>query len=121
MILTVECETLAIRFLISTIRSQATVTQLLRWLSTKHNLIDLAEKAFPASELKDTSKKELTRNLIIANMDEANYKRGSSTQFERINRHSQGEQEQGPWIAVKGLVATVTTNQSLFLEGKHKY
>ena len=25
-----------------------------------------------------------------------------------------------PWITVKGLVATVTTNQSLFLEGKHK-
>ena len=26
----------------------------------------------------------------------------------------------GPWITVKGLVATVTTNQSLFLEGKNK-
>ena len=26
----------------------------------------------------------------------------------------------GPWITVKGLVATSTTNQSLFLEGKHK-
>jgi hypothetical protein len=35
----------------------ATATSLLRWLSTKHNLIDLAEKAFPASESKDTSKK----------------------------------------------------------------
>jgi hypothetical protein len=35
----------------------ATATPLLRWLSTKHNLIDLAEKAFPASESKDTSKK----------------------------------------------------------------
>ena len=57
--------TLAIRLLISTIQSQATVTPLLHWLSTKHNLIDLAEKAFPASELKDTSKKELTRNLIL--------------------------------------------------------
>ena len=38
--------------------------------------------------------------------------------FERTNQHSRGEQEQGPWITVKGLVATVTTNQSQFLEGK---
>ena len=30
---------------------------LLRWLSTNHNLIDLAEKAFAASESKDTSNK----------------------------------------------------------------
>ena len=35
----------------------ATATPLLRWLSTKHNLIDLAKKAFPASESKNTSKK----------------------------------------------------------------
>ena len=35
----------------------AITTPLLRWLSTKHNLIDLAEKAFPANESKDTSKK----------------------------------------------------------------
>ena len=34
-----------------------TATPLLHWLSTKHNLIDLAEKAFPTSESKDTSKK----------------------------------------------------------------
>jgi len=35
----------------------ATATPLLRWLPTKHNLIDLAEKTFSASESKDTSKK----------------------------------------------------------------
>ena len=35
----------------------ATATPLLHWLSTKHNLIDLDEKAFPASESKDTTKK----------------------------------------------------------------
>ena len=35
----------------------ATATPLLRWLSTKQNLIDLAEKTFPASESKDTGKK----------------------------------------------------------------
>jgi len=40
------------------IRSPATVTLLLRWLSTKHNSIDLAKKAFPASESKNTSKKD---------------------------------------------------------------
>ena len=45
-------------------------------------------------------------------------KKGSSSQFERTNRHSRGEQEQGPWITVKGLVAIVTTNQSQFLKGK---
>ena len=35
----------------------ATITPLLRWLSTKHNLIDLAKKAVPASESKNTIKK----------------------------------------------------------------
>ena len=35
----------------------ATATPLLRWLSIKHNLIDLAKKAFPASESKNTNKK----------------------------------------------------------------
>ena len=34
-----------------------TATPLLRWLSTKHNFIDLAENAFFASESKNTSKK----------------------------------------------------------------
>jgi hypothetical protein len=32
------------------IRTPASITPLLRWLSTKHNLIDLAKKDFPASE-----------------------------------------------------------------------
>jgi len=35
----------------------ATATPLLCWLSTKHNLIDLAKKAFSTSESKNTSKK----------------------------------------------------------------
>ena len=43
----------------------ATATPLFRWLSTKHNLIDLAKKAFPASESKNTSKKVETRNLKL--------------------------------------------------------
>jgi hypothetical protein len=40
-----------------TIQTPATITPLLRWLSTKHNLIDLAKKANPADESKNTSKK----------------------------------------------------------------
>jgi hypothetical protein len=43
----------------------ATVTPLLCWLLTKHNLIDLAKKAFPASESKNISKKVKTRNLKL--------------------------------------------------------
>ena len=35
----------------------ATTIPLLCWLSTKHNLIDFIEKAFPASEMKEISKK----------------------------------------------------------------
>ena len=35
----------------------ATIIPLLRWLSTKHNLIDLVKKTFPASESKNTRKK----------------------------------------------------------------
>jgi hypothetical protein len=34
----------------------ATATPLLCWLSTKHNLIDLIEKAFSANESKNTGK-----------------------------------------------------------------
>ena len=49
----------------------ATTTPLLCWLSTKHNSIDLAEKAFPASESKNTSKRTVNTQSEIANMDEA--------------------------------------------------
>ena len=38
--------------------NSAIATPLLHWLSTKHNLIDLAKKAFPASKSKNTSKKK---------------------------------------------------------------
>ena len=43
-----------------------------------------------------------------------NQSRGSRTWFQRTNRYSGGDQEWGPWITVKGLVAIVTTNQSQF-------
>jgi hypothetical protein len=60
----VEISTLAIRLQIRHDLNPATVTPLLRWLSTKHNLIDLAKKVFPASESK--SKQEgKTHNLKL--------------------------------------------------------
>jgi hypothetical protein len=52
-----EISTLVIQLQIRHDLNPATVTPLLRWLSTKHNLIDLAKKAFPVSESKSTSKK----------------------------------------------------------------
>jgi hypothetical protein len=61
----VEISTLAIRLQIRLDLNPATITPLLRWLSTKHNLIGLAKKAFPASESKNTSKKVKTRNLKL--------------------------------------------------------
>jgi hypothetical protein len=72
----VEISMLAIRLQIRHDSNPATVTPLLRWLSTKHNLIDLAKKAFPASQSKSTSKKVKTCNLKIANMNDANINRG---------------------------------------------
>ena len=54
----------------------ATAIPLLRWLSTKHNLIDLAEKAFPPSESKNTSKRTVNTQSEIANMDEAKINKG---------------------------------------------
>ena len=54
----------------------ATATPLLHWLSTKHNLIDLTEKAFPASESKNTSKRTVNTKSEIANIDEAKINMG---------------------------------------------
>ena len=48
---------MTIRLQISHDSNPATATLLLRWLSTKDNLIDLAEKAFLASESRNTSKR----------------------------------------------------------------
>jgi hypothetical protein len=39
------------------IQSAATITMMLHWLSTNHNLNDLVKKVFPASESKNSSKK----------------------------------------------------------------
>jgi hypothetical protein len=50
----------------------ATITPLLRWLSTKHNLIDLATKAFPCKRIENTSKKIVNTQSNIADVNEAN-------------------------------------------------
>jgi len=52
-----DCGELNVRDPASNQHDSNPVTPLLRWLSTKHNLIDLAKKAVPASESKNTSKK----------------------------------------------------------------
>jgi hypothetical protein len=67
---------LAIRLQIRHDSNPATVTPLLRWLSTKHNLIDFAKKAFPASESKSTSNKGKNTQSEIINMNDANINRG---------------------------------------------
>ena len=56
----------------------------------------------------------------IANMDEANQRGVQELDSKGLIDTVGGDQEQEHLITVKGLVATVTTNQSLFLEEKHK-
>jgi hypothetical protein len=53
----VENSMLTIQLRISIIRTPATTTPLLRWLSTEHNLIDLSTKAFPCKWIENTRKK----------------------------------------------------------------
>jgi hypothetical protein len=72
----VEISTLAIQLQIRHDSNPATVTPLLHWLSTKHNLIDLAKKVFPASDSKSTSKKVKNTQSEIANMNDGNINRG---------------------------------------------
>jgi hypothetical protein len=67
---------MAIRLQIRHDLNPTTVTPLLRWLSTKHNLIDLAKKAFPASESKSTRKEGKNTQSKIANINDANINRG---------------------------------------------
>ena len=57
------------------IRSPATITPLLRWLSTKHNLIDLAKKTFSVSESKHKQERVNTQ-FEIADVYEAKIKMG---------------------------------------------
>ena len=72
-----EILTLVIRLQIRHDSNPATVTPLLRWLSTKHNLIDLTKKAFPTSERIEEHKQEgLNTQSEIANMNDVNINRG---------------------------------------------
>ena len=54
----------------------ATATPLLRWLSTKHNLIDLAKKAFSCKRIEEHKQKRVNTQSEIADMDEAKIKMG---------------------------------------------
>jgi len=50
----------------------ATVTPLLRWLSTKHNLIDLAKKAFLCKRIEEHKQESINTQSKIADMNDAN-------------------------------------------------
>ena len=77
--------------------------------------LDLPRReGFSCKQIEGHKQEDVNMQSEIANMDEANHKRGSRTRFNWTNRHSGGDQERGPWITVKGLVATGTTNQSQF-------
>jgi hypothetical protein len=61
----VEISTLAIRLQIKHDSNPATITPLLHWLSTKHNLIDLAKKAFSCKRIEEHKQEGKTRNLKL--------------------------------------------------------
>jgi hypothetical protein len=73
----------------------ATATPLLHWLSTKHNLIDLATKAFPCKQIENTSKK-VKQAIGNCRYELQLRQEGSSCVHKRTNRHSGDEQERGP-------------------------
>jgi hypothetical protein len=53
------------------IRIPAMITPLLHWLSTKHNSIDLAKKAFPYKRIKEHKQERMNKQSEIADMFEA--------------------------------------------------
>jgi hypothetical protein len=86
----------------------ATVTPLLCWLSTKHNLIDLATKAFPCKQIENTSKKMVNTQSNIADVNEANINGVRALDSKGLVDTVEKMQEQGPWITAKGLGVTIT-------------
>ena len=58
------------------IQSPATITLLLCWLSTKHNLIDLAKKAFSCKRIEEHKQKRVNTQSEIADVYEAKIKVG---------------------------------------------
>jgi hypothetical protein len=59
------------------IRTPATVIPLFCWLSTKHNLIDLAKKAIPCKQIKEHKQENI--NTQSKNIDE--YEAKTSMRF----------------------------------------
>ena len=70
-------------------------------------LIDLAKKAFPADESR-TQARKYKRNLKLQICIEANQIGVQALESKGLINTVEEMQEQGPWITVKGLVATVT-------------
>ena len=57
-------------------------------------------EGFSCKRIEGHKQEDVNTQSDIANMDEANQKKGSRTWFQRTNRYSGGDQEQGPWINV---------------------
>jgi uncharacterized protein (UPF0335 family) len=51
--------------------TRATITPLLRWLSTKHNSIDLAKKAFPCKRIEEHKQESISVQSEIADVYDA--------------------------------------------------
>jgi hypothetical protein len=92
----------------------ATVTPLLHWLSTKHNLIDLSTKAFPYKRIENTSKKMVNTQSNIADVNEANINGVQALDSKGLVDTVEKMQEPRPWITAKGLDVTVTMNHESF-------
>jgi ADP-ribose pyrophosphatase YjhB (NUDIX family) len=58
------------------IQTRATVAPLLRWLSTKHNSINLAKKAFPYKQIEEHRQERINTQSEIADLYEANMNMG---------------------------------------------
>jgi hypothetical protein len=78
------------------IRTPATVTLLLCWLSTEHNLIDLAKKAISYKRIEEHKQESINTQSKIADEYEVKTSMGSSLNHKRTNHHSGEEQERGP-------------------------
>ena len=74
----------------------ATVIPLLRWLSTKYNLIDLATKAFPCKRIEHTRKRTVNTQSKIADVNEANINGVLALDSKGLVNTVEEMQEQGP-------------------------
>jgi hypothetical protein len=92
------------------IQTSTTVTPMLRWLSTTHNAIDLAEKAFLQAN-REHKKERDERNLKSqVNMKLMILKRSSSLYSKELIATGEQDQEQGPWFTASNLGDTVAAN-----------